>query len=140
MTKAELNSFLPKELLTEERSHCSLPYEVFVQALQGFILVTTAQGKLVYVSENVAEYLGLSMVSFNMKSISTSFGVGVVTSCVFEIHWKNLFNFLQVDVLQGDTFYDMVERSDIDIVKSNLDSENKSSPGNFTYFFQLFFF
>lgn len=38
-------------------------YEAFVHALHGFILVTTAQGRLVYVSENVAEYLGLSMVS-----------------------------------------------------------------------------
>ncbi|XP_074502737.1 neuronal PAS domain-containing protein 4-like isoform X1 [Sebastes fasciatus] len=75
------------------RSHCSLPYEAFLPALHGFILVTTAQGKLVYVSENVAEYLGLSMI----------------------------------DVLQGDTFYDMVERSDVDIVKSNLDIKNNSS-------------
>ncbi|XP_078128700.1 neuronal PAS domain-containing protein 4-like [Sander vitreus] len=75
------------------RSHCSLPYEAFLQALHGFILVTTAQGSLVYVSENAAEYLGLSMI----------------------------------DVLQGDTFYDMVERSDIHIVKSNLDIKNNSS-------------
>ncbi|XP_032397252.1 neuronal PAS domain-containing protein 4-like isoform X1 [Etheostoma spectabile] len=75
------------------RSHCSLPYEAFLQALHGFILVTTAQGRLVYVSENAAEYLGLSMI----------------------------------DVLQGDTFYDMVERSDIDIVKSNLDIKKNSS-------------
>ncbi|KAM7409050.1 hypothetical protein PAMA_002659 [Pampus argenteus] len=82
-----------QELLSGERSCCSLPYEAFLQALHGFILVTTAQGKLVYVSENVVEYLGLSMV----------------------------------DVLQGDTVYDMLERSDIDIVKSNLDTENISS-------------
>ncbi|XP_029305989.1 LOW QUALITY PROTEIN: neuronal PAS domain-containing protein 4-like [Cottoperca gobio] len=75
------------------RSHCSLPYEAFLPALHGFILVTTAQGKLVYVSENVAEYLGLSMI----------------------------------DVLQGDTLYDIVERSDIDIVQSNLDIESNSS-------------
>lgn len=45
-----------------ERSLCSLPYEAFLQALHGFILVTSAQGRLVYVSENVVEYLGLSMV------------------------------------------------------------------------------
>ncbi|CAI5653630.1 unnamed protein product [Oreochromis niloticus] len=45
-----------------ERSHCSLPHEVFLQALHGFILVSTAQGRLVYVSENVAEYLGVSML------------------------------------------------------------------------------
>lgn len=42
--------------------------------------------------------------------------------------------FFQLDVLQGDTFYDMVERSDIDVVKSNLDIENNSSSGNFKDF------
>ncbi|XP_068184033.1 neuronal PAS domain-containing protein 4-like [Antennarius striatus] len=82
-----------KGLPAEQRSHCSLPCEAFLPALQGFILVTTAQGRLVYVSENIVEYLGLSMV----------------------------------DVLQGDTFYDMVESSDIAIVQSNLDIENKTS-------------
>lgn len=46
-----------------ERPHCSPPYEAFLQALHGFILVTTTDGRLVYVSENVAEYLGQSMVS-----------------------------------------------------------------------------
>ncbi|XP_070697639.1 neuronal PAS domain-containing protein 4-like [Pempheris klunzingeri] len=86
-------SVLFQGLPAGERSHCSLPYEAFLEALHGFILVTTAQGRLVYVSENVAEYLGFSML----------------------------------DVLQGDTFYDLVERSDIDIVRSNLDIENNSS-------------
>ncbi|KAM8860225.1 neuronal PAS domain-containing protein 4-like [Spinachia spinachia] len=78
-------------LPTGTRSH-SLPYEAFLQALHGFILVTTAQGRLVYVSENVDQYLGLSMI----------------------------------DVLQGDTFYDMVESSDMDVVKTNLDIEHNS--------------
>ncbi|XP_008305006.1 neuronal PAS domain-containing protein 4-like [Stegastes partitus] len=86
-------SVLFQGLSAGERSHCSLPYEAFLQALHGFILVTTAQGRLVYVSENVDEYLGLSMV----------------------------------DVLQGDTLYDMVERSDVDVVKLNLDIESTSS-------------
>ncbi|XP_054655220.1 neuronal PAS domain-containing protein 4-like [Dunckerocampus dactyliophorus] len=74
---------------------CSLPYEAFLQALHGFILVTTVQGRLVYVSENVAEYLGLSMA----------------------------------DVLQGDSIYDMVERSDVNAVESTLKgySERRSS-------------
>ncbi|XP_068597675.1 neuronal PAS domain-containing protein 4-like [Brachionichthys hirsutus] len=75
------------------RSNCYLSSEAFLPALHGFILVTTAQGRLVYVSENVAEYLGLSMV----------------------------------DVLQSDSFYGMVERSDVAIVKSNLDIKYKSS-------------
>lgn len=33
----------------------------------------------------------------------------------------------QVDVLQGETLYDMVESSDAAVVKSNLDTENNSS-------------
>uniref|UniRef100_A0A668AQM6 Neuronal PAS domain protein 4 like n=1 Tax=Myripristis murdjan TaxID=586833 RepID=A0A668AQM6_9TELE len=86
-------SVLFKGFPAGERSDCSLPYEAFLQALHGFILVTTTQGRLVYVSENVADYLGHSMV----------------------------------DVLQGDTVYDMVDRSDIDTVKSNLDIDNNSS-------------
>ncbi|XP_047198364.1 neuronal PAS domain-containing protein 4-like [Hippoglossus stenolepis] len=86
-------SVLLRGVLPGDGSHCSLPYEAFLQALHGFILVTTSHGKLVYVSENVAEYLGLSMI----------------------------------DVLQGDTFYDMVEPFDVDDVKSNLDMENNSS-------------
>ncbi|XP_077437187.1 neuronal PAS domain-containing protein 4-like [Vanacampus margaritifer] len=73
-------------LPTGETQPCFFAYEAFLQALHGFILVTTVQGRLVYVSENVAEYLGLSMV----------------------------------DVLQGDTIYDMVEREDIDVIESFL--------------------
>ncbi|KAM9727036.1 neuronal PAS domain-containing protein 4-like [Menidia menidia] len=76
-----------------ERSRCPLPYEDFLDTLPGFLLVTTAGGRLVYVSENVPEYIGLSMV----------------------------------DVLQGDTIYDMVEGSDVEVVKSNLDIENNVS-------------
>ncbi|CAJ1067419.1 neuronal PAS domain-containing protein 4-like [Xyrichtys novacula] len=101
---AAICTFIRKSVLLQglpaaaaERSNCSPPsppYEAFLPALRGFILVTTAQGRLVYVSENVSEYLGFSML----------------------------------DVLQGDTFYDMVERSDVETVKSHLDSENSSSP------------
>ena len=40
---------------------CSVLLLLF-QALTGFILVTTRDGKLVYISENVTEYLGHSMV------------------------------------------------------------------------------
>ena len=54
-------------VLPGDRSHCSLPYEAFLQALHGFVLVTTSHGKLVYVSENVSEYLGLSMVSLQIR-------------------------------------------------------------------------
>ncbi|KAM4729184.1 neuronal PAS domain-containing protein 4-like [Anableps anableps] len=92
---AAICTFIRKSVLFQglpagERSQCSLQYEAFLEALHGFILVTTAQGRLVYVSENVAEYLGLSMV----------------------------------DILQGDTIYDLVERSDVDIIRSNLNMES----------------
>ncbi|KAG7511534.1 neuronal PAS domain-containing protein 4-like [Solea senegalensis] len=95
---AAICTYIRKSILLQgisagERPHCSLPYQAFLQALHGFIVVTTTQGRLVYVSENVAEYLGLSMI----------------------------------DVLQGDSFYDVVEHSDIDTVKSNLAIENNSS-------------
>ncbi|KAM6916238.1 neuronal PAS domain-containing protein 4-like [Xenentodon cancila] len=86
-------SVLLQGLPAGQRSRCSLPYEAFLEALHGFILVTTSTGKLVYVSENVAEYTGVSMV----------------------------------DVLQGDTLYDMVERADVDVVQSNLSTENNLS-------------
>ncbi|KAM3863017.1 neuronal PAS domain-containing protein 4-like [Diretmus argenteus] len=86
-------SVLFQGLPAGQRSDCSLPYEAFLPALHGFILVTTAQGRLVYVSENVTEYMGHSMV----------------------------------DVLQGDTVYDMVDHSDVDIVKSNLDINTNSA-------------
>uniref|UniRef100_A0A8C1SVX2 Neuronal PAS domain protein 4 like n=1 Tax=Cyprinus carpio TaxID=7962 RepID=A0A8C1SVX2_CYPCA len=65
-------------------------YESFLQALPGFIVALTRDGKLVYVSENVPEYLGLSMV----------------------------------DVLQGDTFYDMMDSRDAEAVKVVLRDSN----------------
>uniref|UniRef100_A0A3P9KC22 PAS domain-containing protein n=1 Tax=Oryzias latipes TaxID=8090 RepID=A0A3P9KC22_ORYLA len=74
-------------------AHCSLPCEAFLAALPGFILVTTAEGRLVCVSENVDEHLGFSML----------------------------------DLLQGDTIYDMVERSDVEAVQAHLDVGSSSS-------------
>ncbi|NP_001316841.1 neuronal PAS domain-containing protein 4-like [Danio rerio] len=60
--------------------------ECVLQALPGFIVAFTTDGKLLYVSENVHEYLGLSMV----------------------------------DVLQSDSFFDMLDRSDVEAVRSVL--------------------
>ncbi|XP_055790579.1 neuronal PAS domain-containing protein 4-like isoform X2 [Salvelinus fontinalis] len=90
-------SFLYKGLSADQSclsssSSCPL-YETFLPALHGFILILSSQGKLVYVSENVSDYLGLSMV----------------------------------DVLQGDTFYDLVESQDVETVRSNLETDNTTS-------------
>ncbi|XP_077469447.1 neuronal PAS domain-containing protein 4-like isoform X2 [Stigmatopora argus] len=79
-----------------EAPPCSFPYEAFLQALHGFILVTTVQGRLVYVSENVSEYLGFSMV----------------------------------DILQGDTIYDMVEPRDVGIIESILKKNCEKTPSS----------
>ncbi|XP_042625523.1 neuronal PAS domain-containing protein 4-like [Cyprinus carpio] len=72
-------------------------YESFLQALPGFIVALTRDGKLVYVSENVPEYLGLSMV----------------------------------DVLQGDTFYDMMDSRDAEAVKVVLREQAVSAERSF---------
>ncbi|KAG7492847.1 hypothetical protein MATL_G00019490 [Megalops atlanticus] len=76
-----------QELQRKKGGNSYLPYEDFLQALPGFIIAMTSEGKLIYVSENVAEYLGFSMI----------------------------------DLLQGDSFYDMVEKRDVDFVKSHLE-------------------
>lgn len=44
-----------------------------------------------------------------------------------------MFSFsLKVDVLQGDVIYDMVDNADVEIVKSNLETEGPSAKGNIT--------
>uniref|UniRef100_A0A671PHW1 Neuronal PAS domain-containing protein 4-like n=1 Tax=Sinocyclocheilus anshuiensis TaxID=1608454 RepID=A0A671PHW1_9TELE len=79
-------------------THLSSPlWESFLQALPGFIVALTRDGKLVYVSENVSEYLGLSMV----------------------------------DVLQGDTFYDMMDSRDAEAVKVVLREQDVSAERSF---------
>ncbi|KAJ8248381.1 hypothetical protein GJAV_G00241420 [Gymnothorax javanicus] len=67
----------------------------FLQALPGFIVALTGEGKLLYVSENVSDYLGFSMV----------------------------------DMLQWDSFYDMVDRVDVQTVRSHLESDRASGAG-----------
>ncbi|RUS83161.1 hypothetical protein EGW08_009061 [Elysia chlorotica] len=42
----------------------------FFQALSGFVLVTTQDGKLLYISENVTDYLGHSMVDMKTQGDS----------------------------------------------------------------------
>ncbi len=37
--------------------------------MTGFLLITTREGKLLYISENVTEYLGHSMVSTLKKTL-----------------------------------------------------------------------
>lgn len=48
---------------------------VHLQAMSGFLMMMTQNGKLLYISDNAAEYLGHSMVSKNEICI--------------ELHWTN---------------------------------------------------
>jgi hypothetical protein len=42
---------------------------VFLQALSGFLMMMTQNGKLLYISDNAAEYLGHSMVSTDICNV-----------------------------------------------------------------------
>jgi hypothetical protein len=42
---------------------------IFLQALSGFLMMMTQNGKLLYISDNAAEYLGHSMVSTDICSM-----------------------------------------------------------------------
>ena len=46
-----------------EREITNVYFCCFLQGLNGFIMMTTQTGKLLYISDNAAEYLGHSMVS-----------------------------------------------------------------------------
>ncbi|XP_052365871.1 neuronal PAS domain-containing protein 4-like isoform X2 [Oncorhynchus keta] len=100
-------SFLYKGLSADQSrlsSSSSYPlYETFLPAVHGFILILSSRGRLVYVSENVSDYLGLSMV----------------------------------DVLQGDTFYDLVESQDVETVRSNLETDNTTSTAERSFVCQM---
>nr|XP_015218060.1 PREDICTED: neuronal PAS domain-containing protein 4-like [Lepisosteus oculatus] len=81
-----------QELHSEPGESSLFPYEDFLQALPGFIVATTSEGKLIYISENVSKFLGFSMV----------------------------------DLLQGDSFYDIVENADVETAKSHLQTGSSS--------------
>lgn len=43
--------------------------EIYNKALDGIVLITTADGDIIFISENVSSYLGLSQVLFHNKII-----------------------------------------------------------------------
>ncbi|KAL0270286.1 UNVERIFIED_CONTAM: hypothetical protein PYX00_007749 [Menopon gallinae] len=59
-----LVSMIP-EKITQDKLHDSL----FLKALEGFIVIISAEGDLVYLSENVNEYLGITQVDLMGNSI-----------------------------------------------------------------------
>ncbi|XP_033861084.3 neuronal PAS domain-containing protein 4-like [Acipenser ruthenus] len=55
-------SLFLQDLRKDDEEPSPLPYEDLLQALPGFIVAVSSEGKLIYISENVTEYLGYSMV------------------------------------------------------------------------------
>lgn len=82
---------LLQKMLPTNRCSIEVPCE-FSSALTGFILATTRDGKLVYISENVTEYLGHSMV--DMKTQGDS---------LFDIVDKRDHGTVQAQLLHGVT-------------------------------------
>ncbi|XP_052767265.1 uncharacterized protein LOC128208024 [Mya arenaria] len=80
-----------QKMLPSNRCSIEVPCD-FSSALTGFILVTTRDGKLVYISENVTEYLGHSMV--DMKTQGDS---------LFDIVDKRDHGTVQAQLLHGST-------------------------------------
>lgn len=121
--------------------------EDIVAALPGFLLVFTAEGKLLYLSESVSEHLGHSMVSAE-GALSTWPRVQMgrnepSTSENLRITWEQafmpckmlcqglaldsftnghlFFTFPQVDlVAQGDSIYDIIDPADHLTVRQQL--------------------
>ncbi|XP_026470600.1 neuronal PAS domain-containing protein 4-like [Ctenocephalides felis] len=77
--------------------------KVSIIALSGFLMMMTQNGKLLYISDNAAEYLGHSMVSL-----------------------------LQEDLLiHGDSVYDIIDKQDHQMIQAELGSPNSGHrPGS----------
>lgn len=43
---------------------------LFVDSLEGFLLVTTTEGDIVFISESVNRYLGLQQVKYNKRTFT----------------------------------------------------------------------
>jgi hypothetical protein len=67
-------------------------YSVLLQALSGFLMMMTQNGKLLYISDNAAEYLGHSMVSTNeFVHVGAAYrcvwqGIGLIFDMAFTVH------------------------------------------------------
>jgi len=106
-----------------------------VQAMPGFLMLVSGEGKLLYLSDSVSEHLGHSMVRPNELLVLSAallfhyFTNSVSHACaVWEFNGARFaFPLLQVDlVAQGDSVYDIIESSDHFVMKNNL--TNISSP------------
>lgn len=96
-----------------------------MQALPGFLMLLTGEGKLLYLSDSVSEYLGHSMVGHHRIH---PFATCEALLCVLSI--TGVCNILQVDlVAQGDSVYDIVDASDHFIMRTNLSTSTSLETG-----------
>ena len=58
-----------------------MPFCFIFQATNGFLMITTQNGKLLYISDNAAEYLGHSMVSTRQLWYSPAIRWSVSVRC-----------------------------------------------------------
>lgn len=96
-----------------------------MEALPGFLMLLTGEGKLLYLSDSVSEHLGHSMVSPNRTS-----WFAVILK--FARLWETCFfrSLLQVDlVAQGDSVYDIIDASDHLITRTNLSTSTTLEMG-----------
>ncbi len=94
-------------LLSGSPAAASALDQSFLQALPGFIVVLTRDGKLLYVSENVQEYLGLSMVrhlcSFLFHTHLYFLRFTGETGYYNEYFWLSVIHSLDTQVCLGKT-------------------------------------
>lgn len=96
-----------------------------MQALPGFLMLVTGEGKLLYLSDSVSEHLGHSMVSPNGTNLSA------ITRRSHRLWETRVFDALsQVDlVAQGDSVYDIIDVSDHLITRTNLSTSTSLETG-----------
>lgn len=115
----------------EERAAFLSPHELseLMQALPGFLMLVTGEGKLLYLSDSVSEHLGHSMVSPNGTNLfaATRNFHRLWETCIFDSLW-------QVDlVAQGDSVYDIIDASDHLITRTNLSTSTSLEKGKTEY-------
>lgn len=104
-----------------------------MQALPGFVMLLTGEGKLLYLSDSVSEHLGHSMVSLTRIQL-LFLGTYFVFLHVTFFSWE-----FQVDLVsQGDSVYDIIDASDHFIMRSNLSTTTSLEMGKIKYLIIFF--
>ena len=113
----------------------SFSSSVDFQAMNGFLLLATQTGKLLYISDNAAEYLGHSMVS---ELILWENSLDLLKFGNFNCN----LNFKEDLLIHGDSVYDIIDKQDHASIQSELlrntaaTSCSSLNPGKTRYVYQ----